>query len=54
MKGKVLTRIQNITELQNVLGKCLAGAYENICMFWACTSCEVKGIGLNIKEGIVW
>ncbi|XP_013057282.3 Fanconi anemia group D2 protein [Anser cygnoides] len=24
MKGKVLTRIQNITELQNVLGKCLA------------------------------
>uniref|UniRef100_A0A8V5GLG7 Uncharacterized protein n=1 Tax=Melopsittacus undulatus TaxID=13146 RepID=A0A8V5GLG7_MELUD len=25
MKGKVLTRLQNITELQNVLGKCLAG-----------------------------
>ncbi|KFM11108.1 Fanconi anemia group D2 protein, partial [Aptenodytes forsteri] len=24
MKGKVLTRLQNITELQNVLGKCLA------------------------------
>ncbi|NWI88168.1 FACD2 protein, partial [Pitta sordida] len=24
MKGKVLTRIRNITELQNVLGKCLA------------------------------
>ncbi|XP_071406849.1 Fanconi anemia group D2 protein isoform X2 [Pithys albifrons albifrons] len=24
MKGKVLSRIQNITELQNVLGKCLA------------------------------
>lgn len=28
MKGKVLTRLQNITELQNVLGKCLAGEYE--------------------------
>uniref|UniRef100_A0A8B9BRV0 FA complementation group D2 n=1 Tax=Anser brachyrhynchus TaxID=132585 RepID=A0A8B9BRV0_9AVES len=50
MKGKVLTRIQNITELQNVLGKCLAGAYENICMFWACTSCEVKGIGRKKKS----
>uniref|UniRef100_H0Z8Q1 FA complementation group D2 n=1 Tax=Taeniopygia guttata TaxID=59729 RepID=H0Z8Q1_TAEGU len=28
MKGKVLIRLQNITELQNVLGKCLAGEYE--------------------------
>uniref|UniRef100_A0A669QNT4 FA complementation group D2 n=1 Tax=Phasianus colchicus TaxID=9054 RepID=A0A669QNT4_PHACC len=28
MKGKVLTRLQNITELQNVLGKCLAGECE--------------------------
>nr|XP_032641278.1 Fanconi anemia group D2 protein [Chelonoidis abingdonii] len=25
MKGKVLTRLQNITELQNMLGKCIAG-----------------------------
>uniref|UniRef100_A0A663F9G1 FA complementation group D2 n=1 Tax=Aquila chrysaetos chrysaetos TaxID=223781 RepID=A0A663F9G1_AQUCH len=28
MKGKVLTRLENITELQTVLGKCLAGEYE--------------------------
>nr|XP_048714882.1 Fanconi anemia group D2 protein isoform X2 [Caretta caretta] len=26
MKGKVLTRLQNITELQNMLGKCLAAS----------------------------
>uniref|UniRef100_A0A8C8RT95 FA complementation group D2 n=1 Tax=Pelusios castaneus TaxID=367368 RepID=A0A8C8RT95_9SAUR len=26
MKGKVLTRLQNITELQNLMGKCLAGS----------------------------
>ncbi|XP_067417363.1 Fanconi anemia group D2 protein [Emydura macquarii macquarii] len=26
MKGKVLTRLQNITELQNLLGKCLAAS----------------------------
>uniref|UniRef100_A0A8C2TGI3 FA complementation group D2 n=1 Tax=Coturnix japonica TaxID=93934 RepID=A0A8C2TGI3_COTJA len=31
MKGKVLTRLQNITELQNVLGKCLAGECETCC-----------------------
>lgn len=26
----------------------------NVCAFWACSSCEVKGIGLRISGGSVW
>uniref|UniRef100_A0A8C9FAQ0 FA complementation group D2 n=1 Tax=Pavo cristatus TaxID=9049 RepID=A0A8C9FAQ0_PAVCR len=40
MKGKVLTRLQNITELQNVLGKCLAGECE-ICVCSGPQLCHV-------------
>lgn len=49
MKGKVLTRLQNITELQNVLGKCLAGEYETFVH-----SGPVPGIAVDINGGNKW
>uniref|UniRef100_A0A8C4V601 FA complementation group D2 n=1 Tax=Falco tinnunculus TaxID=100819 RepID=A0A8C4V601_FALTI len=44
MKGKVLTRLQNITELQNVLGKCLAGEHESFVHSGPVPAVKRKGL----------
>lgn len=35
-------------------GKMLGRWVWNICTFWACTSCEVKGIAWDISGGSIW
>uniref|UniRef100_A0A8C3RQS0 FACD2 protein n=1 Tax=Chelydra serpentina TaxID=8475 RepID=A0A8C3RQS0_CHESE len=56
MKGKVLTRLQNITELQNMLGKCLAASpgYVPPPAIFDCEALEaappVNAVGLVKKK----
>lgn len=53
-EGESFDSIREHHRAADCAGKMLGRWVWNIYTFWACTSCEVKGIGLNISGGSIW